>query len=67
MENLLEFGKFICLVASLFAFVVVVGGGIGLFFCWLGDKRADREIKKHDAEVREKMRRKFAAQNGAEP
>ena len=67
MENLLEFGKFIGLVASLFAFVVVVGGGIGIFFCWLGEKRADGEIKKHDAEVREKMRRLKAAQDGVEP
>lgn len=55
MENLLEFGKFIGLLASLFAFVVLVGGGIGIFFCWLGEKRADCEIRAHDLAVKRKM------------
>lgn len=67
MDCFVAIGKFIGLFVSLFAFVVVVGGGVGIFFCWLGEKRADREIKKHDAAVRAKMLRKRTPQNGSTP
>lgn len=42
-------------------FVVVVGGGtsLGLFFDWLGEKKADAEIRKHDKEVAHKIREKY--------
>jgi len=42
-------------------FVAIVGGGtlIGSFFDWLGEKRANAEIKRHDREVAQKMRKKM--------
>ncbi|MBR1825560.1 MAG: hypothetical protein IJ770_03130 [Alphaproteobacteria bacterium] len=57
MDVLIEIGKFVGLFILLFVTTVGIGGSIGIFFCWRGEKNAEREIKKHDAEVREKMRR----------
>ena len=55
METLFEIGKFIGLFIGLFASVVIIGGSIGIFFCRRGEKYAKREIKKHNAEVRESI------------
>jgi hypothetical protein len=40
--------------------VVAVGGGslLGAYIDWRSEKKADAEIKKHDAEVARKMREK---------
>lgn len=57
-----EIVKLIVFAICGIALCVFLGGLIGSFFCWLGEKRADREIQKHDAEVREKMRRHEALQ-----
>lgn len=55
METIFAIGKFVGLFVGLFSVTVIIGGSIGVFFCRRGEKYAEREIKKHDAEVRRKM------------
>ena len=58
MEVLTEILKFIGMFIGLFALIVCGGVSIVLFFNRLGEINADKEIKKHDQEVRREICRK---------